>query len=65
MKKRLKKDIIIPKGTIFNCVDDETREYRNGNFSTTFGLTKDSCGELIYGLDENDIYLDYWFEEIG
>lgn len=48
MKKlRLKKDLIIPKGTEFECIDDSTREFIDGNYEATFVITKDSTGYFI------------------
>lgn len=61
MNKILKKDIIIPKGTIFECIDGRSSEYVSGNYSYLFGLTKDSTGELICGIDDLDKNLDEWF----
>ena len=62
--KRLKKDIVIPAGTIFDCYEDMTLETRGDTYCTTIGLTKDSAGDLIYGIDPSDSELDDWFEDI-
>jgi hypothetical protein len=62
---RLKKDLIIHKGTIFNCIDGMTTEYISNMYSHGFGLTEDSSGELIYGIDPMDTKLQKWFEEIS
>lgn len=57
----LKKDIIIPKGTIFTCEDGRVSKYVNGNYSTTIGLTDNTCGELMYGFESE--LLEEWFDE--
>lgn len=60
----LKKDIVIKAGTLFLCEDGRTTKHVSGNYSTSIGLTNDSCGELIYGVDEKDDKLDEWFMEL-
>lgn len=60
---RLKKDIIIPAGTVFNDVKGLVVEYGRDNYEHTLGLTKDSHGSLIYGLDRADPALEEWFED--
>ena len=62
-KVRLRKDVVIPAGTVFNNVDGLKVEYANGNYEHTLGLTKDSSGSLVYGLDPSDPALEEWFEE--
>jgi hypothetical protein len=64
MKYRLRKDIVISKGTIFECIDEEVREYYEDNYSTIIGLTKDSSGEFIYCIDKDDSDLSEYFEEV-
>ena len=60
----LLKDIVIPKGTVLHCEDGRTSKYVSGNYGTTIGLTKDSCGEFIYGIDEKDKELPEWLVEV-
>ena len=62
-KVRLKKDVVIPAGTVFDNVEGMHVEYGPDNFEHTFGLTKDSVGSLVYGLDFLDPALEEWFEE--
>ena len=65
MKFKLKKDIVIKAGTTFSCVDKERREFCNGNYSCLIGLTPNTCGEFIYGLDcAFDEEYSEWFEEV-
>lgn len=62
-QKRLKKEIVIPAGTIFKEKVGVTTYYKH-NYVTLIGLTKDSSGDLIYGIDPDDIVLDEWFEDV-
>lgn len=63
MKSKLKKDLIIKAGAEFECIDGETKEFVNGNYSYLFSLGKDDCGELI--IDENMINdFPEYFEKI-
>ena len=65
MNKILKKDIIIPAGSVFvRIVPGDITQYGSGNYVNTVGLTKDSCGDFVYCVDENDDELDEWFEDI-
>lgn len=59
----LKKDIVIPAGTIFEDVRGMKVEYSNDNYEHTLGLTKDSHGTLVYGIDRGDPEIWDWFEE--
>lgn len=60
---RLKKDIVIPAGTILEHVNNLKVEYGRDNYEHIFGLTKDSSGSMIYGLDRADSALEEWFED--
>ena len=65
MKFKLKKDIVIKAGTVFDCVDGESRKYYEGNYSHLIGLTDNTSGELVYGI--NTDFPDEeaeWFEEV-
>jgi hypothetical protein len=62
---KLKKDIVIKAGTIFNCIDGSTHNYAEDNYSVLFDLGKDSCGEVVYsGINDDDKMREEWFEEI-
>jgi len=50
-KIRLKKDFVIPKGTEFECIDGNKREFIEGNYETTFAITNDSTGSFIVDKD--------------
>ena len=61
MKVRLKRDILIPAGTIFD--DAPRRVYlAPGHVEHILGLTNDSAGSLTYFLDPDDAALAEWFE---
>ncbi len=62
MKKRLKKDIVIPAGTILGTAPTVTRRHGSDHFDCTVGLTDDSCGFFTYCVD--DPKLDEFFEEV-
>lgn len=64
MKLKLKKEIVFRAGTVFECIDGEKREYGEGNYSLLFGLTNNTSGEIIYGIDEMDKDISEWFEVI-
>lgn len=62
-KYRLKKDIIIPAGTVFGPAPTITTR-SHGHIEHIFGLTLDTSGSVTYCID-NDPYLSEWFEEIN
>ena len=59
----LKKDIVIRAGTVFHCVDGTHRTFASGNFEATIGLSKDSSGSLVYGIEPGEAACMEWFEE--
>ncbi len=61
---RLKKDIVIPAGTIFKPADSIRRTYIKDFYEHILGLTKDSYGDLIYSVDPSDPEIKSWFEEV-
>ena len=50
----LKRDLVIPAGTVFHCIDGTTRQFASGNFEATLGLSRDSSGSVVYGVEPND-----------
>lgn len=67
LKKRLKKDLIIPKGTVFTTAPIKTVRTEEGHFETTFGLSKNSVGSIVYSIDPScpdEDELSEWFEDI-
>ncbi len=55
LSKRLKKDLIIPKGTIFRDIRPGTtvKYISPGHYDSIFGLTKDTYGSIMYSFDNN------------
>jgi hypothetical protein len=59
MKYRLKKDVVIPAGTVFDTAPVRTEraiseEPFDGSIDTIIGLTKDTSGTFTYALDPMD-----------
>ena len=46
-----KKDIIIPKGTVFENIDGWKTNYRGGNYEALIDLSRDNCGYFVIGAD--------------
>jgi hypothetical protein len=63
-KKVLKKDIIIPAGSIFTTAPRRT-DRCDGHYIFDIGLTKDTCGSFIYYIDKGDEEeLSDYFEDV-
>jgi hypothetical protein len=62
--KVLLKDIVIKAGTVFRNVDDEEREFAEDNYACTVGLTKNTAGEIIYGIDPDFHEIKRWFRDV-
>lgn len=60
---RLKKDLVIPAGSVFRERHGET-QYGADCYQNTFGLTHDTAGWITYGIDPQDTDIFEWFEEI-
>ena len=54
-----KKDVIIPEGTIFECIDGRNVTYANGNYEALINLSKNNCGSFIIGSDFDKDNFDY------
>ena len=52
-----KKDIVIPKGTIFENVDGETSHCAYDNYKYILGLNKDTCATIVVS-SENEEYFE-------
>ena len=61
--KVLQRDIVIPAGTRFESVNGETRRYVNGCYETTIGLSDDTAGHVMYGIDPSDPAMAGWFKD--
>jgi len=53
-----KKDIIVPKGTIFININNSTSRYMFDNYVTEIELDKDTCARVIVS-SENKEYFEY------
>jgi hypothetical protein len=43
---KLRKDLVIPAGTIFNCADGTITDWVDGNYQSTIATGKDSVAEI-------------------
>ena len=59
----LKKDIIIPAGTIFTERFGKREYGANCYESPAFSLTKNTSGDVFYDIEPNDPEMQEWFEE--
>ena len=72
MRMRLKKDIVIKAGTIFDTAASEVSRDPEAYVECVFGLTKDSYGIVTYQVGDEGDMLDpkhrrairRWFEEV-
>lgn len=64
MKKILKKDLVIPAGTIFDEAPTKTERVGDGHIQAVIGITKDSCGYVEYFVGEDEEALKEWFGDI-
>lgn len=60
---RLKKDIVIPTGTVLEA-GLERVEFNHHHVELIIGLTPNSSGHFVYGIDPGDPELDEWFEPV-
>jgi len=58
----LKKDIVIPAGTVFTRAPRKTERYENGHFEAGIGLSADSSGSVVYCIDDMGEEFKEWFE---
>ena len=73
MKLRLKRDIVIKAGTIFDTAAEAVVRDSAAFVECVFGLTKDTYGTVTYEVgDERDMrdpkhrrVIRRWFEEVG
>jgi len=63
MSYRLKKDIVIPAGTILNEAPGAVENFGEDHFIVDIGLTNNTCGGFTYCIDELE-ELNEWFEEV-
>lgn len=56
MKLKLKRDIVIKKGTIFENIDGTTSHHYHDMWSNIIGLSNDSCAELIVSSENKEYF---------
>ena len=52
-----KKDIIIPKGTVFECIDNSSSEFIYDNYEYLLALNNDTTARMIVS-SENKKYFE-------
>ena len=56
MKLISKKDIIIPKGTVFENIDGETSHYAYDNYDYILALDNDTCARIIVSSENKEFF---------
>ena len=54
-----KKDIIIPKGTVFGNIDGSDTHYINDNYGYIIGLDKDTCATIVVSSENKEYFKVY------
>lgn len=58
----LRKDLVIPAGTVFSRSPMKTERFSRDSFSAIFGLTDDTSGDINYNIsDDTAALLAEWF----
>ena len=60
----LKRDVVIPAGTILEDFSSETMHLAHGWAGKILGLTQDSHGYFLYDVDSGDKAMGKWLDEI-
>lgn len=64
MKLKLKKDLVIPAGTVFGDIVPETTTRNTDAFVVlTMPFGRNATGELYVGHEVGDVEFDEWFEK--
>ena len=56
MKLISKKDIIIPKGTIFSNIDGSDTHYSYDNYEYILGLDNDTCAFIVVSSENKEYF---------
>lgn len=56
MKLKLKKDIVIPKDTIFSKMDSSTTHFFYANYDFMIALDKDTTARLMAGAEKKEYF---------
>ena len=51
-----KKDIIIPKGTVFECIDGSSSQFYRDNYDVNVGLDKDTSARIIVSSENKEYF---------
>ena len=62
MKMRLKKDLVIPAGTMFGEAPTRTHHVGDGHIDHVFGLSDNTHGTVTYCLGDDPDQMGEWFE---
>lgn len=63
MYYKLKQDLVIPAGTVFDdIVPIKTERTPDMHCGHTIGFGRNACGSLIVGTEPGDPEFDEWFE---
>lgn len=62
----LRRDLVIPAGTVLTPAAKKTERIGPGHFSATIGLSRDSSGSLTYSIDpsageDTEQLINKWF----
>ncbi|HDM75820.1 MAG TPA: hypothetical protein ENG51_05035 [Deltaproteobacteria bacterium] len=63
-KKVLQKRIVIPRGTIFTEAKGLAIMCHSDVYTYAFGLTANTAGDILYGIDPNDPEIENWFVDL-
>jgi len=58
----LKKDIVIPAGTVFDDNVPESIQFGSDNYQHVIGFGKDASGSLYVGAEVGNAEFDEWFD---
>jgi len=53
-----KKDIVIPKGTVFENIDNSSSEFIHDNYDFTLALDNDTCARIIVSSENEEYFKD-------
>ena len=51
-----KKDIVIPKGTVFKRIDGISTHYRYDNYEYILALDKDTCAVIVVSSENKEYF---------
>ena len=51
-----KKDIVIPKGTVFECIDGSSSQFYYDNYDVNIELDKDTSARIIVSSENKEYF---------